>query len=89
MVNSITYKEFGKSLLTTLDLDPLYWLLAKTSWTDAMLLRFLLAYTVFYSASVAAYVAEKSNGNSKKFYNLLRYGNDQRWPRVCYHVHAR
>lgn len=62
-MNHIT---FGKQLLESYDLDPLYVILAGTSWSERMMKRFLLAYWIFYSAGVACKVAE-----SKSFYRTM------------------
>lgn len=53
--------EFGHYLLDTYDLDPLYVILASVSWPERVMKTFLLAYWVFYSAGVAAKIAEAEN----------------------------
>ena len=80
----LDYKTFGRILLDTYDLDPLYVILAQASFPDRMLKRFLLAYWVFYSAGVACKIAE-----SKNFYRTMFYGNDNKWPRGHERRHMR
>jgi len=46
--------EFGKALLETEDLDPIYVMLWKTKMSDSRLKRWLLAYWFFYHAGVAS-----------------------------------
>lgn len=77
------YKEFGSILLQTFDLDPLYVILTDMNMPSKLLKRFLLAYYVYYSAGVAAYVAE-----SKDFYATL-YQGKANWPRGHERRHMR
>lgn len=55
------YITFGKYLLDTYDLDPLYAILVEVGMPERMLKRFLLGYMIFYSVGVAAKVAESKN----------------------------
>jgi hypothetical protein len=51
--------EFGKQLLKTEDLDPIYIIANKNTLPKNQLRRFLLAYWWFYHAGVASYLSEK------------------------------
>jgi hypothetical protein len=80
----IDYITFGRNLLDTYDLDPLYVILADINMPERMLKRFLLAYWIFYSAGVAAKVAE-----SKDFFGTLIQGDIDHWPRGHERRHLR
>lgn len=83
-MSTIGYKKFGKFLLDTYDLDPLYVILAMTNWPEKLMYRFLLGYWVYYSAGVACKLAE-----SKNFYQEMVYGDQQHWPRGHERRHMR
>ena len=51
-------EQFGRELILTKDLDPIYVALHNLSLPPAVLNRWLLTYWVFYSAGVACYLAE-------------------------------
>lgn len=76
--------EFGYYLLDTYDLDPLYVILASVSWPERVMKTFLLAYWVFYSAGVAARVAEAENP-----YHMMFFGDANHWPRGHERRHMR
>jgi hypothetical protein len=78
------YKEFGHQLLDTYDLDPLYVILARTSWPDKVLFKFLLGYWIYYSAGCACKLAE-----SRNFYDLAFVGDSEHWPRGHERRHMR
>jgi hypothetical protein len=82
--DGLSWKEFGKVLLDTYDLDPLYAILASTSWPEKFMLRWLLGYWIFYSAGVASRLAE-----SKDFYAEAIYGDANHWPRGHERRHMR
>lgn len=69
--------EFGRGLLCTLDLDPVYVVLAHAGLEEARLRRLLLAYWCFYHLGVAS---EISTHQGKEFWEQMRFG-DLRWPR--------
>lgn len=64
----VSYLDFGRHLLDTYDLDPLYYMLAAADMPEPVLQRWLLAYWCYYSAGVASYVAEKP---SAQFYPTM------------------
>lgn len=67
----IPYLHFGKYLLDTYDLDPLYYILVRADLGEDVLQRFLLAYWCYYSAGVAAHIAEHP---TERFYDLMWEG---------------
>lgn len=87
MAGSITYKRFGQYLLDTFDLDPLYVILAQSGMNDNQLKRWLLAYWIFYTAGVSSRLSEESNPHD--YYDLMRYGNGNQWPRGHERRHMR
>ncbi len=64
------WKQFGRALLETQDLDPVYVMLARAELNQAWLRRWLLAYWCFYHAGVAT--AAASCGIQGVYYNYLR-----------------
>lgn len=50
--------EFGEALLTTGDLDPVYFYIDKGNWEEDVLKRWLLAYSMFYHVGVANWLSE-------------------------------
>lgn len=87
MLPGITYKQFGKYLLDSLDLDPLYVILTQSNMNDNQMKRWLLAYWIYYSAGVSSRLSEVSNPTA--YYRMMRYGNDNRWPRGHERRHMR
>lgn len=55
--------DFGKHLLDSGDLDPVYIALHKAELPDAQLKRWLLAYWCFYHCGVASYISERGGGS--------------------------
>lgn len=80
------YIEFSRFLLDTWDLDPLYPIVVNVIRDEKVLKRFLLAYWIFYSAGVAAHIAE---AGSKLFYAELCKGNESHYPRGHERRHLR
>lgn len=74
---SMTWQKFGLALLDTLDLDPLYVLLAEAEPVlgEARLKRWLLAYWCFYSAATASRIVEYDD-----FYGAMWLALDGNWP---------
>lgn len=74
---SMTWQRFGTALLNTLDLDPLYVLLAEAEpiLGEAKLKRWLLAYWCFYSADTASRIVEQ-----RDFYSGMFTALQQNWP---------
>lgn len=54
----LTIEEFGKRLLGSLDLDPIYVALVRMKLTPEELGRWLLAYWCCYDAGVSSYIAD-------------------------------
>lgn len=87
-------EEFGKHLLSSGDLDPVYIALNKCQFSEPVRNRWLTAYCAFYSAGFASYASERE-GND--FWNTLMeaarnetptpYG--ARWPRASERRHFR
>lgn len=76
---------FGKALMDIDDLDPIYGMLAKANLDEDTLCRWLLAYSCFYNAGVASFCAE----NPKRFWQRLKKGHDDKWPRGSERRHFR
>lgn len=53
--------EFGRQLLRTGDLDPIYLALNKVSWDYDTLCRWLVGYIAFYHAGVASWLSERED----------------------------
>ena len=80
--------EFGRTLITTGDLDPVYIALNNSGWSEAQRLRWLVAYVAFYHCGVACLISERKRG---EFWFLMAGAADNqemaspcadgRWPR--------
>lgn len=86
--------DFGRQLLRSGDLDPVYIILREETETRPELVRrFMLAYWCFYSCGAAAFLAERQHG----FWNWVERAarNEQlapqgdRWPRARERRHFR
>lgn len=94
----LTVSEFGKRLLQTRDLDPVYVALAEANLEREAKARLLLAYWCFYSLGGAALIVERSTSETR-FWDLMEQaalnevgpfkGTDQRWPRSAERRHFR
>jgi hypothetical protein len=73
-----TVQEFGRSLVATGDLDPIYLMLNGAKLDPATVQRWSLAYWMFYHAGVASRIAE---AGSKKFWSTVQQAQDEKWPR--------
>lgn len=76
-----TWQEFGRELILTEDLDPVYTMLANAELIDYdldMLKRWLLAYWCYYNVGVASFIAE---GRSDDFFERMWMGIHNKWPR--------
>jgi hypothetical protein len=73
----LSVHDFGRQLIATKDLDPIYVMLnaAELDWDTRA--RFCLAYWMFYHAGVAAACAEKD----KDFWGQVWTAQDLKWPR--------
>lgn len=87
MSGTITYKRFGEYLLESLDLDPLYVILRQSSMPADQMQRWLLGYWVFYAAGPASLLSEQRNPT--RYWDMMFYGNDNRWPRGHERRHMR
>lgn len=70
--------EFGRALLETGDLDPIYIALHKAEPTVPQLRRWLLAYWMFYHAGVASRLSEEEG---QAFWDATRRADKEKWPR--------
>lgn len=87
-------EEFGRELITTGDLDPLYIGLAGVEWDSDQLYRFLVSYWCFYDAGVASYMSELQG---EEFWQRMLTAAENakqtpigtRWPRSAERRHFR
>lgn len=76
---------FGRALIATADLDPLYVMLY-TAWLNREVLgRFILGYSMFYHAGVASYLASVQGD----FWEECRVADREKWPRGTERRHFR
>lgn len=61
MLERLTIDEFGRSLLQTRDLDPVYVLLHRAALEPTVLRRWLLAYWCFYHVGTASWIADSAS----------------------------
>jgi hypothetical protein len=73
-----TWQDFGEDLITSYDLDPIYPMAAKGVTDYKQLKRWCLAYWCYYHAGVSSLISE---AHPKDFYEVMRDGVDQNWPR--------
>lgn len=86
--------EFGRQLLRSQDLDPVYVALQKLELEHAQLARWLLAYWLFYHCGFASFAAERGG---KAYWALLLQAAEnaapsplkERWPRGSERRHFR
>jgi len=87
--------DFGRQLITTGDLDPVYIALNKCGWDQATMDRWLLAYWCFYDCGVASYLADKSEDDDFWEVMMIAAHNEEetpiggRWRRAAERRHAR
>lgn len=82
----LSIQEFGKHLLESGDLDPVYIALEKSEFEEAHLHRWLIAYWCFYHCGAASYLSEfEGDEFFKQMYkaavNEEPAPNGGRWPR--------
>lgn len=90
----LTIEEFGRHLLDTNELDPMYVALARVPFDGDYMKRWLLAYWCFYEAGPVCYLAEHEGGT---FWDAMDVAvrNEQpapvggRWPRASERRHFR
>lgn len=87
--------EFGKQLILSQDLDPIYSALRATKWDPERTMRWLLAYWCWYSAATACYCAEAPD-DKDYWVRMLRVAKNEeptpfggRWERGKERRHAR
>jgi hypothetical protein len=68
--------DFGRILIDSEDLDPIYVMLYKAKLEEKLLKRWLLAYWCFYHAGVASHIAE-----SKNWHAVATQAQTEKWPR--------
>jgi hypothetical protein len=60
----LSIEDFGRQLIETGDLDPVYIALAKVEWPEVQRKRFLVAYWLFYHPGAACYMSQPQPGSS-------------------------
>lgn len=80
--------DFGKHLLETRDLDPVYVVLWEAELDDSALFDYLLAYWCFYHMGTAAWIAE--GRNCTKYWNrFTQAAGSKEYPRATERRHFR
>ena len=77
-------QTFGKKLITSEDLDPVYVMLYKAEMETKLLQRWLVAYWCFYDCGTASRIAESNN-----FWKACQQAYDEKWPRGSERRHFR
>lgn len=72
----LSASQFGRQLVQTGDLDPIYTMLQGAQLDRGTLKRWCLAYWMFYHAGVASKVAEAPD-----FWAAVQRAQDEKWPR--------
>lgn len=85
MPGHMSVLKFGRLLIETNDLDPIYVMLHEANLSRDTLKAWCLAYSCFYHAGVASKCAEDPD----KFWENLRKGHDEMWPRGSERRHFR
>jgi Alpha-glutamyl/putrescinyl thymine pyrophosphorylase clade 2 len=86
MNQKLSWQAFGKALLDTGDLDPIYVMLTSSSMDKAQLHRWLLAYWMFYHAGVSSRLSELGGYT---FWEGCLQGYNGKWPRGTERRHFR
>lgn len=90
----LSVEAFGRQLIETGDLDPVYIALSKVEWDEDQLKRWLVAYWLFYHPGAASYMSEAKD---EYFWNrVLNAAKNvspppvgERWPRASERRHFR
>lgn len=87
-------EQFGRHLITSGDLDPVYIALHKLDWEPAQVNRWLIAYWCFYHCGFASYASEYIGDEfwdtmQKAAINETEAPPGGRWPRGTERRHAR
>jgi Alpha-glutamyl/putrescinyl thymine pyrophosphorylase clade 2 len=80
---------FGRTLITTGDLDPVYIAIYRTKFDRAMIARWMLAYSCLYHLAASVFIAQKKG---KAFWELLQeaaVNEGLKWPRGSERRHWR
>jgi hypothetical protein len=92
-VMSMTVEDFGRKLITSKDLDPVYVMLVRSGLPTGLLEKWCLAYWCFYNVGVASFMAEAP---IEDFWDLMYEAADNdeslrgfRWPRGTERRHFR
>jgi len=90
----LSVEEFGRQLITSGDLDPVYIALARLDWSHDQLCRWLIAYWCFYHCGFASYASEHEGDHfwgtlSAAARNDIEAPIGGRWPRGSERRHAR
>jgi len=75
-VSRIDCVDFGEMLIDTLDLDPVYVLLANVRWSDDRMKRWLLAYWCFYHCGTCCWIVDQPD-----YWEAMRQADVQKMPR--------
>lgn len=82
--------EFGRELIQTEDLDPVYVAIVKTDMANETKYRLLLAYWCFYHLGVSAFLAEQDGEDVFwRLMNMAAVNPDGKWPRGTERRHFR
>jgi len=83
--NRMEVYEFGRDLLTTNDLDPVYVLLYKANWERNKLCKFCLSYWCYYHCGTASWITDQ-----KDFWEAMHTAaNSKEYPRGTERRHFR
>jgi hypothetical protein len=90
----LSVEAFGRALIDTGDLDPVYIALAKVEWTEEQRKRFLVSYWLFYHPGAACWMAQQSSfwdGALSAARNMETFPSPlgDRWPRASERRHFR
>lgn len=77
-------RDFGRALITTGDLDPVYLVIQHMEWQPGQLEQWCFGYWLFYHVGVASYLAEVPEA---QFWGHVTYSKD--WPRGTERRHFR
>jgi hypothetical protein len=82
-------EEFGRQLLATEDLDPVYIMLHKAQLSEPQLSRWLLAYWCFYHCGVACKLSEMKAPEFWEHMRIAAKNSPNQWPRSAERRHFR
>lgn len=96
----LSIEDFGRALLETGDLDPVYIALAKVEWPEVQRKRFLVAYWLFYHPGAACYMSQSHPASAhpgidfwvwvdRAARNEIASPIGDRWPRASERRHFR